>query len=179
VARSLVIADASTIINLEASQAAAEIVDACELELGVVDPHVWGEVLFVYRAGEPEPIREAVDLDLHEAEGRIRRIWVAPSEVALHVRFASRMDDGEAACLAVAVARGLPLAGDDRALARVIGDEALVVQRVTTPELLRSWAAATAAGADRVSNLLRNVEVFGHYRPPASDPLFPWWIAAR
>lgn len=177
-ARSLVMADASALINLEASQIMAEIVDVCEYELGVVHPSVWREALYVRRPSTPDPVRELIDLDAHEREGRVRRLTLEAVETGLYVHFAIQMDDGEAAGLAVAVARGLEILADDRAVTRVIRLESLAVQQITTPAILRRWAnAITAPG--RVSEILRNIQAYGNYVPPASDPEYPWWVKSR
>jgi predicted nucleic acid-binding protein len=83
------------------------------------------------------------------------------------------LDDGEAACLAIAKVRGWTLATDDRKGRREAG--ALGVPVVTTPELVKRWADATKADDEAVAKVLKAIQDFARFFPHKTMPLHPWW----
>jgi predicted nucleic acid-binding protein len=177
VSRILIVADASSLINLEASQCFDSIVDDCNYRLGVVDPHVWQETLFVGRPAASGAVRDQIRLAVHESRGRVERIVMIPGELSVFVRFAASIDDGEAAALAVAVQRSLPILVDDLAVGRLIMAQALNVSVITTAGLMRMWARGQPP--EGVAEAIRNIEFFGKFVPPVSDPDYSWWVGAR
>lgn len=102
--------------------------------------------------------------------------FVGDDETGLFIDFAAAIgDDGEAASLAVAVSRGFAVVTDDRK-ARQFGErETPSVPLVDTLQILEHWAADGVVPLDEVREALTNVKVHGHYVPPHSHPLFPWW----
>ncbi len=95
------------------------------------------------------------------------------NELNLFVQLATTLDDGEAACLAIAKVRGWTLATDDRKGRREAG--ALGVQVVTTPELVKRWADATKAGDAAVAKVLRAIQDYARFFPHKTMPLHAWW----
>ena len=90
------------------------------------------------------------------------------------VRFAAELDDGEAACLAIAVERGWVLGSDDRIAARLA--LSLGVPVMTTEQLVKRWADLTKASPDAIGEVIRNIQTFGHYTPRRVSPLRGWWL---
>ena len=85
------------------------------------------------------------------------------------------MDDGEAACLAIAKVAGAgPLATDDRKAIRLAGE--LGVETISTPSLMKRWAESSGATDAEVAEVLRNIQTFSRFVPRRTDPLYPWWI---
>jgi predicted nucleic acid-binding protein len=89
------------------------------------------------------------------------------------VQLATTLDDGEAACLAIAKARGWTLATDDRKGRREAGN--LGVQVITTPELVKAWADATKSGHAAVTKMLRAIQDYARFAPHRTMPLHSWW----
>ena len=85
-----------------------------------------------------------------------------------------KLDDGEAACLAIAKVRGWILATDDRKCRREAAG--LGVPVITTPELLKSWAEATRAEEAAVAKLLRDIRSYASFAPHKTMPLHDWWV---
>lgn len=66
-------------------------------------------------------------------------------EAELYVKFAVQLDDGEAACLAIAKSRSWIMATDDRVARRMATEQSVKV--LGTPEIVRAWAQSGAAQA--------------------------------
>ena len=90
------------------------------------------------------------------------------------VRFATELDDGESACLAIALLRGWALGSDDRIAARLA--RSLGVTVMTTEQLVKRWAELTKASPTDLGGVLRNIQTFGHYTPRRVSPLRGWWL---
>jgi predicted nucleic acid-binding protein len=97
-------------------------------------------------------------------------------ELSLFVQLAATLDDGEAACLAIAKVRGWTLATDDRKGRREAGG--LGVPIVTTPELVKAWADATKADETAVAKLLQDIQDHARFAPHKTMPLHSWWVDA-
>jgi hypothetical protein len=102
----------------------------------------------------------------------------APRELQLFVRHAARFrSDGEAACLALAEARGWVLATDDRRAIRVGQAAGLII--VSCPEIVRHWAEATRASEAEIIEALSRIERLAQFRPNERMPEYDWWLERR
>ena len=109
-------------------------------------------------------------------EGLLTRVDVrGADEVALYVRLASDLDDGEAMALAIAKQRGWTLATDDRKAKRFARDLGIPV--VTTPELMERWAKAGKMRPEKLRTLLRSIESGARFVPGEDAPGYEWWMA--
>jgi predicted nucleic acid-binding protein len=88
------------------------------------------------------------------------------------LRHAVRLGAGEAASLAIARSRGLPLATDDRP-ARAAAAEDPSVLVISTAELMHRWVQERPP--DEVRGALVAITGRAAFRPPSSDPLAEWW----
>ena len=146
-------------------------------QLSVPDVVV-AELLFVYQpdpddsekllkapAGVQELIDEGVlsSCSLHSGD-----------ESDLFVRLAVRLDDGEAACLAIAKHRSLTLATDDR-VARRISNE-LSVDVLGTPELVRSWAEHCDVSPAILAESISNIQRLAKFVPRPGTTYADWWF---
>ena len=128
-------------------------------------------------AADPMLVQRAVDLTAAFDAGLLHRCDLeGGEELALFVQLAAVLDDGEAACLAVAKSRGWMLATDDRRGRR--GAAAIGVPVVTTPELVKAWADATSAVGAEVARVLQNIQTYARFTPHKSMPLYQWWLDA-
>jgi predicted nucleic acid-binding protein len=124
---------------------------------------------------EPKLVQREVNLTAAFEAGLLHRCDLeGEAELALFVQLAAVLDDGEAACLAIAKARGWTLATDDRKGRREAA--ALGVPVVTTAELMRAWAIATSATCADVARLLQNIQTFARFTPHKSMPHYQWWV---
>ena len=95
-------------------------------------------------------------------------------ENGLFVQFASELDDGEAACLAIAKARGWTVATDDRKARRLANESGVRV--VSTPELIKRWADAEQATDPEIGSVVQRIRDFARFIPRRGSVLFEWWM---
>ena len=96
-------------------------------------------------------------------------------ETDLFVQFATRLDDGEAACLAIARNRNWAIATDDRP-ARKLANQ-FDVPVVTTVELVKEWANSSNARKPDIRDTLQNIQRFARFMPRQNSPEAEWWFS--
>lgn len=94
-------------------------------------------------------------------------------EAELYVRFAVQLDDGEAACLAIAKSRSWILATDDRVARRLATEQGVKV--LGTPEIVRTWAESNSVSDSEISSVIGNIRRYAKYAPRANVPDAEWW----
>jgi predicted nucleic acid-binding protein len=137
---------------------------------------VMGEALFLRATDEAgKQVKEAVDLRPLVADGVLSVCdLVSTEELALYVRLAAELDDGEAMALALAKCRKWLLATDDRKGRRLAAE--LAVPVLTTPELMKRWADAASPTPDELAGALRRIQEFARFVPSDDFPLHDWWL---
>ena len=95
------------------------------------------------------------------------------AEEQLYVDYASALDDGEAMSLAIAHARNLALATDEKKTKQIIRTAAKHLQVISTTEILYFWGRHTDAA--EVHRVLRAIEIRARFWPSNDDPLLAWW----
>ncbi len=170
------IVDACCLINLYASRKPVEIVRAFGREFFVPD-RVSNEALTIRKPDEDDATKylsEPIDLTEALGAGVIQECRIEGQAENEHlVRYAVQLDDGEAACLAIAKRRGGIIVTDDKKAIRLATAEQIVV--VTTSELVHHWAEAAKPKDDEVAEALRNIELFAHFRLGRSAKCYQWW----
>ena len=93
-------------------------------------------------------MKSPIDLEHFTAAGLLHKCDFEGQKIKLFVQMAIQLGDGEAACFAIAAKRGWTLATDDRPARRLAAESSLAV--VTTPELVKVWAANTKASDEEI-----------------------------
>ena len=136
------------------------------------------EALYVYQPDEDEPetlvkrnldIRGMIDACILQSCA-----LQSGEESELFVRLAVRLDDGEAACLAIAKSRSWTLATDDRVARRRCSE--LDVSTLSTSELVKCWAEESIASDEEVGISLSNIQRFARFLPRNGSPESEWWF---
>jgi predicted nucleic acid-binding protein len=174
------IVDSCCVINLYAADNLLSML-ATTLPLRLHLPEkVIGETLYVRR---PDPVDVAklvqreIDLAAALQAGLLHRCDLeGEEELNLFVQLATTLDDGEAACLAIAKVRGWTLVTDDRKGRREAGNLGVTV--ITTPELIKAWADVSNADDATVAQLLRAIQDCARFVPHKTMPLHSWWTDA-
>lgn len=96
-------------------------------------------------------------------------------ETDLFVQFAARLDDGEAACLAIARNRGWTLATDDRPATKLAGQVGVPV--LTTAQLVADWAEGAKADKAEIATALSNIRILAKFAPRPNSSGASWWYA--
>jgi predicted nucleic acid-binding protein len=94
-------------------------------------------------------------------------------EAELYVKFAVQLDDGEAACLAIAKSRSWIMATDDRVARRMAMEQSVKV--LGTPEIVRTWAECNCVSDGEIALAIGNIQRFAKYTPRANGPDSDWW----
>lgn len=166
-----VVLDACVCINLAAAIPLGDVARLVARPLVVV-AQAAAEALFLHEVVDEEHVRTAIDLsDLEE-------VALTPGEFATYVALARRLDDGEAASLAVAHHRGWSIATDDRAARRAAQELSPAADVVMTSVLLRVCAESLGLDRAALEHMLRSVEARASFVPPRDDPNRGWWHTA-
>lgn len=139
---------------------------------------VRGEAKYVLQPDEDDQatlVKTEIDLDplikaglLHECD------LEGEAETDMFVQMAVKLDDGEAACFAIAKSRGWVLATDERPTERLGKQHGVSI--ITTPELVKLWADKTKASEEVVAHVLWNIQTYAHYFPRKTLSLHSWWM---
>ena len=170
--------DACCMINLYASGEMCSILSVTSADFHVPRIAIQ-EALYVLTPDQDEPQNttlEEINLTPAIESGLLRACDLeSDEENRLFVQFAAEVDDGEAACLAIAKAHGWSIATDDRKAQRLARGSHIPV--VTTPELVKRWADASKTSDEEVAVVLRRMQDFGRFIPRRGSVLYQWWIA--
>lgn len=172
---SALLLDACSLINLVASGIPlADMAHAIGRQF-IVTTFAAEESLFVSGLSDSDPAIP-VGVEALATAGHLTITSLTTDELAQFIELAKSIDDGEASTLAVARARELDLATDDRRAIRVANE--IGVNVTTTAQLVRLWAENSESSADEVSVALSNIERRGNFSPRREDPERAWWEAS-
>lgn len=142
-----------------------------------VPENVWRECFGVDKQDDDDLtklVSAPLDLESLFRHGLFRACQLeGDAEAARFVQFARELDDGESACLAIAVERHWMLGTDDRIATRLA--LSLGVTVLTTEQLVKRWFDRSGASAGEITDILRAIETSGHYVPRKTSPLRDWW----
>lgn len=174
------IVDACCLINVYASGNPLDILRALAGEVFVPDL-VRRESLFIRREDDQDQsvlVSQAIDLSDALADGVLRECKLeSEQEADEFVRLASILDDGEAACMALAKCRSWMVATDDRKALRIAQSEG--VPTITTPEIIKRWAETRSIETVGITDVVRRIERYSRFVPQRNAALFNWWTQHR
>lgn len=140
---------------------------------------VAGECYYMLQPDPDAPgrmVKVPIDLGPYLTGGLLHPCDVeGDEESGLLVQYATRLDDGEAACLAVARSRGWGLATDDRVAAGLASQEGVAV--ITTAELMKRWAGHTKATKAAITEALTNIQRYARFVPRTGSAEADWWLS--
>ena len=119
-------------------------------------------------------VRKEVNMDDYVHRNLVSYCDVEGSyEFELYVQFAVKLDDGEAACLAIAKSRSWSIASDDRVARRLAMEHSVPI--FGTPEIVKFWAERNSSSDQDIASAIGNIHRFAKYAPRASVPDADWW----
>ena len=164
--------DTCVLINLLATNRIDEIVQVIS-PCRFVCPAVFQESLYL-RSAEPAGQPEAVDLNpLFDQDIFTRCAIDGDVEEELYVSYALELDDGEAMSIAIAQARNLALATDEKKARRVIQENVPALSLLSTSQILHTWAQAHEQA--EIATVITLIHSRARFRPSPTDPLAAWW----
>ncbi len=171
----ILITDASVLINLVASGAAGDILSGCGMEFKVC-PDVIREVK-VLRDRETGK-EHAIDLEPFFTAGTLERIEPnTDSEFELLIDYAALLGagDDEAMCFALAESRGHPIAIDDERAIRRAKKRNPNFKTLGTLEILILWQERNGIADERIGQSLQSIFRFARFRPAVAHRHHAWW----
>jgi hypothetical protein len=97
------------------------------------------------------------------------------AEQKLFVDLSVRLDDGEAATLALAIQRGYAVATDEKKAVKLLKNEFPTCTVTSTLSLLKDWEGAAGSSPAEVTQALRRIRDLAHYEPGPGHDLYDWW----
>ena len=138
---------------------------------------VANEALYILQPDVDDPttlVKTTIDLSGPRQLGLLHDCDIEGAEESrLFVQLAVRLDDGEAACLAIAKNRSWILATDDRVAANLASE--LKVEVVNTAEMVKMWATQSSANRKAISEIINNIQTYAKFVPRKQSPEFDWW----
>ncbi len=136
------------------------------------------ETLYLLQPGERQedkPVKTPIELAPLIESGAIQTCDLeSDEETELFVNLAVKLDDGEAACLAIAQSRKWLLGTDDRPATKLAARSGVSV--ITTPEMVKQWAKTTRATEASIATVIQNIQTFARFVPRRDSPEYRWWI---
>ena len=170
---SIVIQDACVLINLLASGRFENIASGCGLRFAIASVVVQ-ESMYLHNADSGE--REMIDLKPLIEKGILETLTVeSENEKLRYIELALNLDDGEAESVAIAEARNLALATDDRKARNLIQRAGLKIELWSTCSLLQHWQGKCSVSDKDLKSVLTNIFKRARYRPKLGHPDFKWW----
>jgi hypothetical protein len=177
-----VILDSCVVLNLWASRRIAEIIRTLSAPCTVANYVRDREALWVGRhRNGPSADYERVDLGQLVASGVLEVLALEGDEEMAHfVALASSpaLDDGEAMTGALAHARSLVVATDDRAAVATFARHNPPIPTCSTASLVKHWAECASIDAAMLRAALIDIRDRAYFEPGVRDPLQGWWHAA-
>jgi predicted nucleic acid-binding protein len=169
--------DSCAVVNLYASAHFEAILSSLDGTAAIVDL-VKGESQYVRSPRElGNEEFERIHLDAAIANGLLQLHSLgSESEFELYLELGMRLDDGEAATLALAAFRSGTLITDDRKALSIAQE--LSVPTLTTPDVVHRWANHKVVPAATLCQALENIRWRARYEPNRRHPLWSWWHAA-
>jgi predicted nucleic acid-binding protein len=172
-----VVVDACCLLNLLATRRELDIVRSLDLHL-VATPQVSAEALTLWTPpdADGQRSREPTSTDALRQTGYLETLEL-DGEAALDafISAASRIEDTDASCIALAGASKLPLMTDDRKERRVARDLFPTIELISTLDLLAEAGRALSWSESELRAAAHDLRWRGNFAPPRSDPRGSWY----
>jgi predicted nucleic acid-binding protein len=170
--RNPLLLDACVAINLAATDQVEQIAKATDVSF-ILARQAAQEVGHLRDTADGETILTPINLSSYSST-TLEIVGLIQPEHSLYVELTRTVDDGEAATIAIAVKRSLPLATDDRKARRVCADLGLP-EPTRTLSIMHSYADAANLPEDQIRGILTKIRDRASFQPPRNDPDQKWW----
>jgi predicted nucleic acid-binding protein len=165
--------DACIAINLDAAGRADDIAKVLNIRFLMV-PQAAREFGEIRIEDEVSVVSRRIDDGSEHLVAEV--VSLTDAEVVAYVELARDIDDGEAATVAVARARSLTMATDDRKARRVINEIGLPAP-INTTTLLHDYSTTGRISRLEIGEMLRRIRDHANYIPRHADHNYAWWMA--
>lgn len=173
------ITDACGLLNLLAMRREVEIANALDLHL-VLPEQASRQVRYLWTPPDEdgecavEPAR--VDALVEHERLKVRGLDDDPL-IDAFMTAAARIDDADAACIALAGVLNCPLLTDDRKARRIAQEMFPTIQLVSSLSLLHEASRALRWSETELREVALDLFHRGNFGPPRADPLAGWYRA--
>ena len=172
-ANKVLIHDTSVLLNLLASTRIKDVIEATGRKAQIC-PQVANELISLRDFESGERYQVSIDCLFKENILELTNI-ISDTEKDLFVLYAQKLDDGEAATAALAEARGIEIATDDKKAIHILQNRCKSIRIWTTPELIFNWVEKVNPIKTMVEEVIVRIEYCARYRPSRNHPLNKWW----
>ena len=172
-----IILDACSLINFYASEFFDSILSSFKNQCCIVD-QVNDESLFIRNPTDlpskyyykPIELQDSIQL------GKLKLIKLeTENEKKVFIKLAQRLDDGEAATIALAIEREMKVVTDDKKAIQIFCEEVPNIEILTTLDVIKFWYESSSINDEDVKLALSNIRVYANYLPTRNHQLFQWW----
>ena len=173
----LLVADACGLLNLLGMQCEIELLRAlsCRLLQPVQSSN---EIQYLWTVPDEEGRRSKQQVScapLREG-GLLETVGLStPEELNAFIEAASRIDDADAACIALSGVRQVPLLTDDKKARRIARELFPGIGLVSTLELLHDASTALGWPSHRLKEVAHSLRWRSNFAPPREDHLAGWY----
>jgi len=174
-----VIFDACSLINFYASGFFESILSSFKTQSCIVE-QVKKESLFVRKPSDLQSMYDydPIILERYTQSGQLKLVKLETEiEKDLFIKLAKRLDDGEAATIALAVTREMDVVTDDKKAIQTLNEEAPNIETLTTLDIMKDWCENTLMRKEDIKLALENICICANYEPRKNHHLFQWWTS--
>lgn len=172
-----VILDACALINFYASGFFESILSSFRTQSCIVE-QVNEESLFVKKPTDIPLQYDYVPIVLqgYTQRGTLRLVRLETEiEKNFFIKLAKRLDDGEAATIALAIEREMKVVTDDKKAIQILDNEAPNIEILTTLDVMKTWCENTSINKHDIKLALEDIRILANYQPSKNHHLFQWW----
>lgn len=134
------------------------------------------ETLYIHVLAEGIREQELVKLDEFFASGLLQILRLeSDDEFQALIRYAARLDDGEAMTCALATQRGYRIATDEKKTIKLLRGQVAITGAL---DMVRAWENAADLPTSTMRDILAAIEERG-YVPGTAHPHYAWWRQRR
>ena len=172
-----VVADACTTLNLLATRHEVALLQA--LGWSLLEPsQVQGQARFLSSPPDEDGhrTREPASVDALTQARLLETVELGTdAELDAFVEAAAQIDDADAACIALAGVRALPLLTDDKKERRIARDLFPQIELISTLGLVHDGTTALDWPTEKLKKLVYSLRWRGNFAPPRGDPHAQWY----
>ncbi|MBE2222762.1 MAG: hypothetical protein IAF02_14550 [Anaerolineae bacterium] len=178
-----IILDACVVMNLYASGRIDEVLSSITESLAVAVYVMKYEALAIYKESKQSTpnAKEAIQL-----QPLIEKNLLSVADLETHAEKASflsfsehRLDDGEAATMAIACERNWAVATDDRLAIRIFNSQYEHLPIISTPEIMNHWHKHGQPESQVLCQALIDIESRANFLLGRHHPFYEWWQSCK
>lgn len=167
--------DSCCLINLYASGCVAGILHNLPYPAGAVTEALAEADYILGNDEEGRTCQLPIDWEPSISTGAIRILKMSDIDLDMFVNLSVRLEEGEAATLAVGLTRGDAVATDDRPALGLLKEHFPHLEVWGTPSIMKHWSEKVSLASGDLAAALTNITRYASYVPSQRHALYGWW----